>query len=104
MALIEVTDRDFVEKVMRTKVLVLVGFYTDCCCGMTDSVLRELNRNLGDNVMIAKLNVDENPETVSNQEVISVPTMKLFKEGSLVAMMIGLHAKNDLEKIIKEYM
>lgn len=106
MALIQVSDRDFEEKVMKSKVPVLVDFYADWCgpCRLIAPMLQELSEELNNRAVIAKVNVDENPMTASQQYIMSFPTMKLFKDGKMAAMMIGLQPKNELTKMIKELM
>ena len=106
MALIQVSDRDFEEKVMKSKVPVLVDFYADWCgpCQLIAPMLQELSEELDNRAVIAKVNVDENPMTASQQHIMSIPTMKLFKDGKMAAMMIGLQPKNELTKMIKDLM
>ncbi|NOU93188.1 thioredoxin [Paenibacillus sp. LMG 31456] len=104
MALIQVSDHDFEEKVMKAKVPVLVDFYADWCelFQVIEPMLQELSEDFSNHAVIAKVNIDENPMVANQHHIISIPTMKLFKDGKLTAMMIGRQPKSELTKMIRD--
>ncbi len=104
MALIDVTDQTFAAEVEGGG-LVLVDFWAAWCgpCRMIAPVLAELAIDLGDQVTIAKLNVDENPEMSRKYGVMSIPTMILFKDGEPVDKIVGFAPKDELKATIKRH-
>ncbi|TVY06975.1 thioredoxin [Paenibacillus cremeus] len=97
MAIINVQDAKFQDAIQEG--VVLVDFWAPWCgpCKMIAPVLEELSQKLGESVTIAKLNVDDNPETASNYGVMSIPTLKLFKDGVEVGTAVGFRPLADLE-------
>ncbi len=69
---------------------------------MIAPVLEELDGKLGDAVTIAKVNVDDNPQTAGNYGVMSIPTLKLFKDGVEVGTNIGFRPLAELEAWVRE--
>lgn len=86
-----VTDADFKAEVLDSAGPVLVDFWAEWCgpCKAIAPVLEELSSELAGKVKIVKLNVDENPSTMSNYGVRSIPTMILFKGGEAVDIKVG---------------
>ncbi len=95
---IMVTDKNFDVEVMKSTIPVLLDFWAVWCgpCRMQDPILEELAKEFGGQVKIAKLNVDENPQTASKFGVMSIPTLMLFKGGQVVKMMVGVQGKETL--------
>jgi len=93
-----VTDKNFDVEVMKSTIPVLLDFWAVWCgpCRMQDPILEELAKEFGGQVKIAKLNVDENPQTASKFGVMSIPTLMLFKGGQVVKMMVGVQGKETL--------
>jgi thioredoxin len=94
----EVTDSNFQAEVIESSEPVLVDFWAPWCgpCRMVAPVLEEI-ANERDNLRIAKLNVDENQQTAATYQVISIPTMILFKNGEAAKKVIGAYPKKRLE-------
>ena len=94
----EVTDNNFQAEVLESETPVLVDFWAPWCgpCRMVAPVLQEI-ANERDDLRIVKLNIDENQETAMAFEVLSIPTMILFKGGQPAHKIIGAYPKRKLE-------
>ena len=105
MAEIILTDQNFEEEIIRfNSTPVLVDFWAPWCspCQMIGPILREIAGEFKGKIKIGKLNIDENPETAGKYEIISIPCLKIFKEGKIVDEIIGLKSKEVIiEKINK---
>ena len=97
-ALPEVTDNNFQAEVLESDTPVLVDFWAPWCgpCRVVGPVLEEIAAER-DDVKIVKLNTDENPETAAQFQVLSIPTMILFKAGAPAKKIIGAYPKRKLE-------
>ena len=89
MSTIKVTDADF-QDTLQNNNLVLVDFWAPWCgpCRAVAPVLEEIASE-NSNVVIAKMNTDENPNTASQHGIMSIPTMMIFKNGELVDRLVG---------------
>ena len=106
MAVLNLSDHDFEEKVLKDKNIVLCDFWAEWCgpCKQISPILEELSEELQENkITIAKVNIDDNPETPSKFGIMSIPTLLLFKEGKLVSTQVGLQQKKDLKSWIETY-
>ncbi len=86
-----VTDATFDQEVMRAHLPVLVDFWAPWCgpCRMTDPILEKLAVEIGGRMKIAKVNVDENPQTAMRYDIRSIPTMMIVKGGQVVDRWMG---------------
>lgn len=91
MATTKVTDASFDQEVLQADLPVLVDFWAEWCgpCRMTGPVVEELATNYAGRLKVCKLNVDENPQTASRYQVMSIPTLLLFKGGQEQDRIIG---------------
>ena len=94
----EVTDTNFQAEVIESEGPVLVDFWAPWCgpCRVVAPVLEEIASERPD-LRIVKLNIDENQQTAANFQVLSIPTMILFKGGQPVKTVIGAYPKKKLE-------
>ncbi|MFN8131959.1 MAG: thioredoxin [Solirubrobacteraceae bacterium] len=94
----EVTDSNFQAEVIEADGPVLVDFWAPWCgpCRVVAPVLEEIAGERSD-LRIVKLNVDENQQTAMNYEVLSIPTLILFKHGQVAKKVIGAFPKKRLE-------
>lgn len=95
----QVTDSSFKQKVLDQEGAVLVDFWATWCgpCRVLHPVLEEIAGER-DDLKIISLDIDENQSTAAQYEVLSVPTMILFKDGQLVKRMVGAMPKRKLLK------
>lgn len=98
------TDSDFTE-IINSETPVLVDFWAEWCgpCKMMERPLGELAGKHAGKLTIAKLNVDENPQTAMNYEVMSIPTMILFQNGEERKRFIGARSKGQLELELADF-
>ncbi|WP_018722566.1 thioredoxin [Salinispora fenicalii] len=98
-----VTDASFTTEVLKSDKPVLVDFWAEWCgpCRKVSPLLEEIAGEMGDQVTIVKLNIDENPETARNYRVMSVPTLTVFKDGQPVQSIAGAKPKGELVKLIQ---
>lgn len=95
----EVNDNNFQAEVIESDVPVLVDFWAPWCgpCRMVAPVLEEISGEKGDALKIVKLNVDDNQQTAMSYEVLSIPTLILFKNGTIAKKIVGAYPKRKLE-------
>jgi thioredoxin 1 len=96
--LTDVTDATFQAEVIESETPVLVDFWAPWCgpCRVVAPVLEEIAGERQD-LRIVKLNVDENQQTAANFQVLSIPTMILFRNGEVAKKVIGAYPKKRLE-------
>jgi thioredoxin 1 len=101
-AINEVTDNDFQAKVLEAEGAVLVDFWAPWCgpCRIVAPHLEELAGER-DDLTIVKLNVDDNPQTAATYNVMSIPTLLLFKHGQVAHQIVGALPKNRLVQEIE---
>jgi thioredoxin 1 len=101
-----ITDKIFDEEVLESNTFVLVEFYAPWCgpCRMVAPVVDEIAEQYAGRVKVVKVNADENPRTVSQYNIRSVPTLMLFKKGQKVDQIIGAVPKATLVDFIEKHL
>ena len=104
MPILDVKDKDFKEKVLEANKPVLCDFWAEWCgpCKQISPILHELAEDYKEKILIAKVNIDENPEVPGNYGIMSIPTLILFKNGESISSQIGLVDKDSLTKWLDE--
>jgi len=99
MATKAISDASFDSDVIGSDVPVLVDFWAEWCgpCKMIGPALEEISEELDGKVVIAKHNIDDNPEMPGKLGVRGIPTMILFKNGEAVATKVGAAPKSQLK-------
>ncbi|HEY8867738.1 MAG TPA: thioredoxin [Solirubrobacteraceae bacterium] len=98
-AITEVSDDTFQAEVIESDTPVLVDFWAPWCgpCRIVHPVLEQIAEERGEELKIVKLNVDDNQQTAAAFEVLSIPTLILFKGGQVAKKVIGAYPKAKLE-------
>ena len=99
----KIADSGFETEVLKSDLPVLLDFWAEWCgpCRQLAQILDQLAEEMGEQVTIAKLNIDESPETPSKYGVRGIPTMMLFKNGEVVATKVGAVPKSQLLEWLK---
>jgi len=95
----EVTDNNFQAEVLEADVPVLVDFWAPWCgpCRRVAPVVEEIAKERGEELKVVKLNVDDNQGTAVAYDVLSIPTLILFRHGEVATKVIGAYPKKSLE-------
>ena len=93
------TDKNFEQEVIKAGKPVLVDFWAPWCgpCQVMGPIIEELAKEFGNKVKIGKMNVDENPATSQKYEIMSIPSLKIFKGEQVIKEFTGVQAKETLK-------
>lgn len=100
-----ITDKEFATET--DSGLVLIDFWATWCgpCRMQAPILEQLSEEYDESELkIAKMDVDENPETPASFGIMSIPTLLLKKDGEVVEKAVGVHSKEQLRTLIEKYL
>ena len=102
---IQVTDADFEEKVLKSDTPVLVDFWAEWCgpCHMVAHVLEDIATEKAGKIVIAKLDIDSNPDTPRRYGILSIPSMVLFVEGVEKRRVVGARGKSQILGELSEF-
>ena len=104
MSTVAVTDESFEKDVLQSGKPVLVDFWAEWCgpCKQIAPALEQIAAELGAQVTVAKLNIEESPTTPSRYGVRGIPTMMLFKDGQMASMKVGAMPKQKIVEWLNE--
>ena len=102
MEVIKLNNENFKTEVMESNKVVLVDFYADWCgpCKMMSPVIDKIAEEADDRVKVCKLNVDDAQDIAVEYNVMSIPTLILFKDGNEVNRLVGLQDKKEVLDMI----
>jgi thioredoxin 1 len=100
----QVSDQSFEQDVLKAEGPVLVDFWAEWCgpCKQIAPSLEELAKEMGDKLTVAKVNIDENPQTPTQYGVRGIPTLMIFKGGQVAAMKVGALPKSKLVEWVQQ--
>lgn len=106
MAPINVNDQSFDTEVLKADKPVLVDFWAVWCypCKAQAPIIDEIANEMSANLKVAKLEVDDSPETAQKFNILSIPTLALFKGGEIVWQGVGVHQKQVLIDELKKHL
>ena len=101
---LDITDANFDAEVLQSDTPVLVDFWAEWCgpCKQIGPALEEISNEMASEVIIAKHNIDNEPNTPTKYGVRGIPTMLLFKDGELKSTKVGATPKSDIISWIKK--
>ncbi len=102
MAVLQITKENFTTEVMNSAKPVLIDFWASWCgpCKMLSPVVDQIAEENAD-VKVCKINVDDQPELARQFQVMSIPTLLLFKDGKLVDQSVGVKPKAAIVNMIQ---
>ena len=98
MSVLKITESNFEEEVLKSEKTVIVDFYAEWCgpCKMMSPIIDKIAEELGDKVKVGKVNTDENLELAQKFNIMSIPTILIFKNGNVDTKFIGLTDKKEI--------
>jgi len=105
MSEVVLNDKNFEQEVLKSDKPVLVDFWADWCmpCKVLGPIIKEIAEEYGDKIKVGKLNVDEAGDVAAQYNIISIPTLIIFKDGKPVNQRIGAGSRKAIEEFIGEY-
>ncbi len=96
---LEITSENFEEEVLKSEKTVLVDMYATWCgpCKMQSPIIDKIADEQGENIKVAKIDIDEAPEIAEKYGVMSIPTLLIIKNGEVAKQFVGLTKKEDIE-------
>lgn len=102
--IINLSDDTFDVEVLQSSTPVLVDYWAEWCgpCKMIGPILEDVAAEYGDKIKVAKLNIDENPNTPPRYGIRGIPTLMIFKNGEVADTKVGALSKSQLEAFVGE--
>jgi len=106
MTVVTLTDDNFEEEVTFSEELVLVDYWATWCgpCKMVGPIVEEIASQYSGRLKVGKLDIDNNQASAAEQNVMSIPTLLIFKEGQVVAQQVGALSKTQLTEFIEPHL
>ena len=102
----QIDSNNFETEVLKNNKITIVDFFADWCgpCRKLSPIMEEVETELSDKVKFTKINTDENIEIARNYQISGLPTLLIFKDGSVVERMVGLMPKNSVITNIEKHL
>lgn len=99
-----VSDGEFEQTVLKSEIPVMLDFWAEWCqpCKMLAPTVEELAEEFKGQLLVGKLNVDDNPKTATNYGIRGIPTLLFIKGGEVVEQLVGVKSKTEYKKVIEE--
>ena len=103
MAEKKITAGNFEQEVLRAEGTVLLDFWAPWCgpCRMLSPVVDQVAEEMGDQIIVGKVNVDEQPALAQKFNIMSIPTLLVFKNGSVVQTSVGVRPKQEIVNLVR---
>ena len=103
MSVLNLTDENFENEILKSDKVCLVDFYADWCgpCKMMSPVIDKIAEELGENIKVGKVNSDENRDLVIKYQIMSIPSIFVIKDGKVVKNFVGVTSKDEIIEYLK---
>ena len=102
---VTISQDNFTDEVLQSDTPVVVDFWAEWCapCKMIAPVLEQISQDYAGKLKVAKVDVDDNGELAQKYNVVSIPTLLLFKDGEVVKQQVGAVPRETIEAMFKEF-
>ena len=103
-AVVVISDAEFDQTVLKSDKPVMLDFWAEWCqpCKMLTPTVEELAGEFEGQILVGKLNVDDNPNTATTYGIRGIPTLLFIKDGQVVQQLVGVKSKAEIKKVIEE--
>lgn len=103
MSVLKISEENFEEEVMKSEKPVILDFYADWCgpCKMMAPIIEGVAEELGEEVKVGKVNTDENLDLAQKFNIMSIPTIMIFKDGNVSKTFVGVTDKTEIINAVK---
>ncbi len=98
MSVLKITSENFEQEVINSDKVIVVDFYADWCgpCKMMAPIIEEIAKELDGKANVGKINVDDNQNLAVKYQVMSIPTIAIFKQGKVIQSFVGVTDKQEI--------
>ena len=102
MVVIKLTSENFEEEVIKSSIPVVVDFWAEWCgpCRMQSPIVDDLAETMQGELKVGKVNVDDEGDLAAKYNIMSIPTLLIFKDGNVVNTAVGLHSKQEILDLV----
>ncbi len=102
--MIEVTDKNFESEVLKSDKPVVIDFWAPWCgpCRLLSPIIEEVSKEMTSKAKFCKINTDENPQTAGKYNIMSIPTVLLFKDGEIASTSVGALPKEQFKRWLEK--